>query len=143
MEAKVSEQIDIDKLGKKDKRAAFWRRNKYKVSPPGERTARGRIYASKAEKQYADALWLLVDKRPDGIDTLIEQPKVRLGEDAEYRPDFLVIPFKEEPYFVDVKGAETKEFGRIKILWAKYANRPLRIVKRGRVVETIWRIRAD
>jgi hypothetical protein len=104
-------------------------KNKYHVSPPNERTARGRVYASKAEKQYADLLWALVGQ-PDGICLIVEQPSIRLGEDTVYKPDFLVIPEADDPYCVDVKGMETSEWKKTKILWAKYGRIPLRVVKK-------------
>ena len=90
-------------------------KNKYGVSAPSERTARGRVYASKAEKQYADHLHSV-----PGL-FIIEQPRVRLGEDHIYVPDFMVWRLADRTlWFIDVKGVETSEFRKSKKLWAKY-----------------------
>lgn len=106
---------------------APWRRHKYNVSPVDQRTARGRVYASKAEKEYADMLWLLRDS--GDYDEVVEQPCVQLGEDFKYRPDFLVIGEAGIEY-VDVKGVETNDFKRTKKLWKKYGRLTLAVVKR-------------
>lgn len=100
-------------------------RGKYNVSPPEQRTWRGRTYASKIECQYAQHLRL-----DASIQEVIDQPKVRLGDDFEYRPDFLVIPRFGTPYYIDVKGAETADFRRIRKLWEKHGRLPLHILKR-------------
>jgi predicted nuclease of restriction endonuclease-like RecB superfamily len=101
------------------------RRGKFNVSPPEQRTWRGRTYASKIECQYAQHL------RLDAANwEVIDQPKVRLGDDFEYRPDFLVIPRNGTPYYIDVKGAETADFRRIRKLWEKHGRLPLHIIKR-------------
>jgi len=100
------------------------RRNKYNVAPVEQREYRGRVYASKAERQYAEFIRL----DPE-VAEVVDQPKVRLGPDFTYRPDFLVVPRQGHPYYVDVKGVETKEFATVRRLWPKYGRLPLVIVK--------------
>lgn len=63
------------------------------------------------------------------IDEFFEQPQFQLGEDTRYRADFGVVA-AGCVWAVDVKGVETREFKRIKRLWAKYARIPLHVVKR-------------
>jgi len=108
------------------------RRNKFNVAPPEHRTYRGRVYASKAERQYAEHVRL----DPD-VAEVVDQPKVRLGPDFSYRPDFLVVPRQGTPYYVDVKGVETKEFATVRRLWPKYGRLPLLIVKLRKPNETV------
>lgn len=107
--------------------------HKFNVAPSESRKARGKVYASKAEMLYANHLLTL------GYTEIIEQPKIRLGEDTEYRPDFLILNLgKGEAWYVDVKGVETNDFKRIKKLWVKYGRLPLHVVqkKRGKFVTT-------
>lgn len=107
----------------------FGNRNKYRVSPAEERRWNGRTYDSKAEMHYAQSLDLLI--RAGEISAVVEQPRVTLGvPENEYRPDFLVIPRDERPYFVDVKGMETPAFKKNKRLWSAYGRLPLVVVKR-------------
>ena len=108
-------------------------RNKFHVAPKAARTIGERTYASKAEMIYAQQL-----AADPTITEVVEQPRVKLGEDTFYRPDFLVIRDGDNHY-VDVKGMETAEFKRNKKLWAKYGRLPLWIVKGGKVVEIIER----
>ena len=82
-------------------------RSKYRVSPPAERQARGRTYASKAEKRYGDELYL--QKISGEIIEIIEQPRFWLGvPENVYIADFLVIT--DQPHVVDVKGMWTAKF---------------------------------
>lgn len=107
--------------------------NKFSVAPSASRTHNGRVYASKAEMLYAQQL----EVDPDVLG-FAEQPRVQLGPDTVYRPDFVVVILptvgRTYAYFVDVKGVETSEFLKIKKLWAKYMKVPLHVVmrKRGR-----------
>ena len=120
--------------------AARAKRSKYGVAPKEQRVYRGVLYASKAERMYAQTLDLRTD-----TDWWLRQVPVQLGEDVVYRVDFLVSektrawdsPGSGIVHAVDVKGAETREFKRVKKLWAKYGPFPLRIVKRGKAVEVI------
>lgn len=108
--------------------------NKYNVAPTKARTWQGRTYASKAEMLYAQELYTL--RAAGEIIEIIEQPRVWLGvPENTYRPDFLVIPLIGHPYFVDVKGVETKEFRRIRKLWAQYGRLDLHIV---RLTGRVW-----
>lgn len=118
--------------GNQQARTKGGRRGKYNVSPPEQRTWRGRTYASKIECQYAQNLRL-----DASIQEVIDQPKVRLGDDFEYRPDFLVIPRFGTPYYIDVKGAETADFRRVRKLWEKHGRLPLHILKRKQQPEII------
>lgn len=113
------------------------RRNKYGVAPKEQRIYKGQLYASKAEMEYAQRL----DLDPD-VKWWLRQVPVQLGEDTVTRVDFLVHEFNGasqswRTYAVDVKGMETRDFKRIKKLWAKYAPFPLRIVKRGKTASEI------
>jgi len=96
------------------------RHHKYNISEAGRRTWRGKTYASMAEMRYAQMLFEML--REGKIAEVVEQPSVNLGTDPviRYRPDFLVVPASERPYYVDVKGHETREFKRIRKLWATY-----------------------
>jgi len=92
---------------------------------------RGITFASKAEAQYAEMLDLLTANGE--VAWWMPQPRLRLGADTIYQPDFFVV----EPtcaYFVDVKGAETAVFRMKKNLWKKYGPCELRVVslKNGR-----------
>lgn len=100
------------------------KRHKYGVAPKADRTWNGRTYASKAERMRAEHLWGWL-----GIlgGEIIEQPRVRLGPDCVYVPDFLVIG--PTIRYEDVKGAETREFKRVRRLWAKYGRLPLWVVR--------------
>lgn len=115
------------------------RRNKYRVSPPDQRTWNGKVYASKAEMSYAVHLDSLI--RAGHVTEVVEQPRVCLGiRENVYVPDFLVIVMHGNlghAYYVDVKGAETQAFKKNVRLWRKYGRLPLRIVKRGKTVDTI------
>jgi predicted nuclease of restriction endonuclease-like RecB superfamily len=109
------------------------KRSKYGVAPKEDRTWRGKVYASKIEMEYAQMLaaaTFVVD--------VVEQPRIRLGDDHIYVPDFLVIgKCGHANYYVDVKGVETPTFRKSKKLWAKYGRLPLHIWKKGHDVEVI------
>lgn len=108
------------------------RRNKYNISPKPDRTWRGKLYASKAEMGYAQ----LLDKDPQVVE-VVEQPRLRLGEDHVYVPDFLVITRYGHHFYIDVKGVETAGFRKSKKLWLKYGRLDLVIVvKRGDTYKT-------
>lgn len=107
--------------------------HKFNVAPSESRKARGKVYASKAEMLFANQILTM------GYTEIIEQPKIRLGEDTEYRPDFFILDLRAgKAWYVDVKGVETNEFKRIKKLWVKYGRLPLHVVKkqRGKFVTT-------
>lgn len=101
--------------------------HKYGVSAAPERTYRGRVFSSKAEAVYARDLDTI--QRGGHVRLWVSQPIVLLGEDTAFRPDFLVIGRIGAMDFVDVKGAETREFIAIKKLWRKYGPADLRVVK--------------
>ena len=67
----------------------------------------------------------------------LRQVAFDLGEDTRYRADFLVIESTGEFYAVDVKGMETQQFKKIKKLWKKYGEMPLRIVNKKKTTEVI------
>jgi len=113
----------------------FGRRNKFNVAPKQQRTIGTRTYASKAEMKYAAQL-----KIDPNVRICIEQPRVYLGEDTVYKPDFFVLTTMGFAYFIDVKGVETADFKRNKLLWQKYGPLPLQIVKGGKVVEIVSKI---
>lgn len=110
----------------------FGRKNKYHVAPKRQRTIGTRTYASKAEMKYAAQLKIDPDVR-----IFIEQPRVYLGEDTVYKPDFFVLRTNGDAFYVDVKGVETTEFKRTKLLWEKYGKLELYIVTNGRTVEIV------
>lgn len=112
-------------------------RHKYGVSPKEQRTWNGRVYASKAEMQYAQFLDLMV--QAGELLGVREQVTVELGvPENKYRPDFVCTLPNREEYYVDVKGHETAKFKRDKKLWAAYGPAPLHIVKRvGRRLATV------
>jgi hypothetical protein len=98
-----------------------------------------RAYDSKAEAAYAARLDLEV--RAGTVLYWIPQPRVMLGP-IPYRPDFLVVePAGDGPgertHFVDVKGFEPRGWLTTKRLWAEFGPAPLRVVKRGKLAETI------
>ncbi len=106
-------------------------RNKYNVAPPEERTYKGWLYDSKAEKRYAEQL----DMAPDVV-WWMRQPRFDLGEDIRYAADFLVVERDrsgtvdlEFIHVVDVKGKETAKFRMFKRLWPKYGPVPLKLIR--------------
>lgn len=99
---------------------------KYGVAPAEKRTARGRVYASKAEREYADALWLRFEA--GDVLLIVEQPKFRLGADTNYVADFLFLEASGVVRVVDIKGVETTEFQRAKRLWERYQRTPLEVI---------------
>lgn len=110
----------------------FRKGHKYGVRSSAEqRTYRGRVWASVAERDYAERLDLLMQ---DGqVLWWIEQPLFRLGvPENKYTADFLV-QWADAFYglqAIDVKGVETAAFKRNMKLWAQYGPLPLAIVKR-------------
>jgi hypothetical protein len=104
-------------------------RHKYNVAPKEQRMFRGRLYASKAERDYAEILytWLA-----DGsVDCIIEQPKrVWFDGAMTYTPDFLVVHRDGDAEFIDVKGVETAQFRRVIKAWPKAETLSLVVVKR-------------
>lgn len=117
------------------------RRGKYNVAPKEQRTFMGRVYASKAEAQYAHVLHLTL--LAGEIRDVEEQPRTELGvPENVYIPDFLVTNMDGSKHYVDVKGMETPIFRRNKKLWASYGPGKLLIVKRTsdhkfKLVETV------
>ena len=104
-------------------------KSKYRVAPPEQRKAFGKVYASKAEKEYAE--WLFAFRNSGVHRLVLEQTTLWLGVPENlYRPDFFVINGDGDPYFVDVKGVETQQFRKVKKLWAAYGPAPLHIVKK-------------
>lgn len=116
------------------------KRNKYKVRiGPGaaaSMTYEGRRYSSRAEMVYfRDNLKLR--ELGGQISNVQHQPRFELGcPENVYVADFEFVEFGKR-IVVDVKGVETPKFRRDRKLWAKYGPCNLRIVKDGRVKETI------
>ena len=120
-------------------------RNKYNVSPVGDRTYKGRTYDSKAEAKWAS----LLDMRLQAgeIDDWIPQVKFPIGPDETITVDFLV--FRQltvdthehgpawQVWIEEVKGFETKTWLRKRALWQKYGKLPLHVIKRSSTVEVI------
>lgn len=107
----------------------FGRRNKFNVAPKEQRTHNGKVYASKAEAEYAAVIGLSL--RAGAILCVQEQPCVTLGlPELKYIPDFLITNNDGSKFYVDVKGMETPIFRKNKKLWAKYGPGQLHIVKK-------------
>lgn len=104
------------------------RTNKYRVSPADQRTWNGRVYASKAEMEYAKILDL--EQRGGIIRNLTHQPAVRLGP-IDFVPDFAAWHVASGKWrWYDVKGVQTPAF-KIKLkLWVEYGPGDLFIVKK-------------
>ena len=115
------------------------KRHKYHVADPDKRKWRGKTYASKGEMEYAQNL--IEQMNAGEIVEIVEQPRIRLGPDSVYVPDFLIMPTSGFPYFADFKGVETPAFRRAKKLWAKYGRLDLVVVKKSgkkfKTVETV------
>ncbi|HET6415047.1 MAG TPA: DUF1064 domain-containing protein [Polyangiales bacterium] len=111
-------------------------RSKYGVDQTAEgrarRTYQGRVYDSLDERRHAEQL----DLDPDVV-WWLRQPRFDLGEDDRYAADFLVVERNGTIYAVDVKGVETAGFRRTRKLWAKYADIPLRVVRKGVTIDTV------
>lgn len=107
----------------------FPRRNKYRVAPKSRRTdATGKTYASRSEMRYAAHLRTLIAAKE--IVAIEEQPRLTLGiPENVYVPDFKVTPVTGDPYYVDVKGAETAAFRQNLKLWKVYGPAELRVVR--------------
>tara|TARA_B100001059_G_scaffold76184_1_gene73761 strand:- start:7718 stop:8104 length:387 start_codon:yes stop_codon:yes gene_type:complete len=109
------------------------RRNKHNVSPSEQRRSLGRTFDSKAEKEYAERLQLLLDS---GViaEFNCQVPVHCLGcPENKFKPDFLVIPSPEDgrfPYYVEVKGFETPQWKTTKTLWEAYGRLELVVVKK-------------
>jgi hypothetical protein len=58
------------------------------------------------------------------------QVPIALGDDFGTVVDFLVHETDDIRYAEEVKGYETREFKRVRKLWAKYGPCPLKILKR-------------
>lgn len=110
----------------------------------------GRMYDSKAERDRANELALLV--KAGEIRNLREQHTVELEQGIRYKPDFEyeVKEFTREPgvilwrmVYEDVKGVTTERFRMVCLLWRLHGPGPLRILKRAsskspfKVVKTI------
>jgi hypothetical protein len=96
----------------------------------------GVTYASKAEASRAYALDQA--QKLGLIRGWIGQPKFRLGlPENVYQSDFLVFDCDGTAWVEDTKGVETAKFVRDKKLWARYGPCPLRILRNGKLVETI------
>jgi len=108
------------------------RKQKYNAKPT---VYRGRKYDSKAEAAFAR----LLDGLQEGgiVHLWLRQTPFDLGEDTRYRADFFVINSDGSFHAVDVKGAETSSWKRIKKLWKKYGVMPLHVIKKGRLAEVI------
>ena len=105
-----------------------WPKNKYRVAMPEQRTFRGKLYASKAEMEYAMGLWSLYASGE--IKIIIEQPRLWLGVvENVYVPDFFVLD-SDGPKFIDVKGMRTSAFNKNIKLWKSYGIGNLYILKK-------------
>ena len=102
------------------------RGHKYRVAHADDRTWRGKVYASKAERLYAEFI-----RRLPSTAHVIEQPRLWLGVvENVYVPDFFVVRIDGSFEYVDVKGVETAAFRKNEKLWNRYGPCDLRIVKR-------------
>lgn len=118
----MTERITIAELASLKKKK---KRSKYGVAPKEERTWNGVVYMSKAEMQYHQSIHI-----DPSIESIELQPKVKLGEDTNCKPDFLITFKNGFKFYVDVKGMETPSFRRVKKLWKKYGTLPLHVVKK-------------
>lgn len=111
-------------------------RGRIAVAPKADRTWRGVLYASKAERLRAEYLDELL--RLGELIHVVEQPTYRLGcAENRYRPDFMCVDKRGEVWVEDVKGMETQSFRRHVMLWKAHGPCPLHVVKlKGRRWET-------
>ena len=113
------------------------RSHKYNAQPTVYNGVRCASKAEAARAMELDALMYAYGE----IRFWIGQPIFRLGcAENVYRPDFLVIGGDNSDRNVwaeDVKGVETAAFKKNKRLWKAYGPCPLRIIRGGKVVETI------
>lgn len=114
--------------------------SQYGAATKERRTWRGTVYDSQAEMMYASVL----DADPQVL-MVIEQPKVRLGEDCFFHPDFFVLRRDVSAKrhtgatwcFVDVQGVETAALRKIMLLWGRYGPGSLHVVGPERTDEII------
>ncbi len=102
-----------------------------------KREYKGVLYDSIAEADYAAELD--AQKLAGDIAWVLRQVWIPLGDDFRTRIDFQVAvssrPDSNEwvrVHGAEVKGAETKEFKRVRRLWPKYGPFPLFVVKNGK-----------
>lgn len=108
------------------------KRSKYGAVPT---TYGGVRYDSKAEALRAERLDH--DRTAGLIRFWVRQPTFRLGcPENVYRADFLVVGLADV-WAEDVKGKETPKFVHDKKLWARYGPCELRVLRNGRVVESV------
>ena len=108
------------------------RKNKYNAKPT---QYRGWRFDSKAEATFAE---LLDQRKISGqVAYWLRQVPFDLTETDRYKADFLVIESDGTIYAVDVKGFQTPAFMKIRKLWKRYGEMPLRIVKTNSQTETI------
>jgi len=105
-------------------RVRVHKRNKYNAKPT---EYRGWRFDSRAEATFA----ALLDQRKESgqVAYWLRQPAFDLTDTDRYKADFLVIESDGTIYAVDVKGMETPRFKKIRKLWKRYGDMPLRIVK--------------
>lgn len=92
-------------------------RNKYRVSPPEERTVDGQLFASKAEARRYKELLLLTSWRskgmlpaPKGVSFFLRQVPFHLPGGVVYRVDFQVHWNDGSVTHEDVKGYATEAY---------------------------------
>ena len=108
------------------------RKNKYNAKPT---QYRGWRFDSKAEATFAE---LLDQRKISGqVAYWLRQVPFDLTETDRYKADFLVVESDGTIYAVDVKGMETPSFKKVRKLWKRYGEMPLRIVKTNSQTETI------
>jgi hypothetical protein len=95
----------------------------------------GIIYPSKSEANHA--LSLDLDKDAGIVRHWFRQVVIPLGPDFKTRVDFIVLWADGRITADEPKGVETAAFRKVKELWPKYAEFPLRIFRNGKLVETI------
>ncbi len=102
----------------------------------------GVIYDSKVEADHAAWLdWLIGSSDP--VAWWLRQVTIPLGPDFKARVDFLVarVHSTQRMYVRieahEIKGAETREFKKVRQLWPKYGPFPLVVIKSGESWETI------
>ena len=109
------------------------RRHKYNAKPT---MYRGWRFDSQAEANQAAQLDLLKDA--EVVAFWMRQIPIDLTNDDRTKIDFLVIETDGTMYGVEVKGVETDAWRKIRKLWIKYGPFPLRVVRGGNHVETLW-----
>jgi hypothetical protein len=84
----------------------------------------GRVYDSIPERIRASELQLLLEQGE--IVAWFAQIPIQLGLDAKHKLDFLVVG-REKVWIEEVKAVDSKDWRRIRRLWAKYGPLPMAV----------------